>query len=66
MQKLDYAMRIQLMMSASISFCTIFLAEGIEEDEAAARAAEVAATLLERVEYEAFKIEEAEEAEEVL
>lgn len=52
---LSYKDRVQMLMNGAISFCTILLAEGCEDSEAAARAAEISAELLDRVEYEVEK-----------
>ena len=65
MQDLTYKDRVQMMMNAGISFCTILMAEGTDGEEAAARAAEIAAELLCSVEYEIAKMDEEEEAEDV-
>ena len=46
----------KLLMASATNFCTVLLAEQVDDDEAAIRSAEIAASLFDEVSYQLYRM----------
>ena len=52
----EYDNLVQTLMKSATSFCTVMLANQIEDEEAATRSAEIAAMLYDEVQYQIYRM----------
>jgi len=47
---------VKILMTSASSFCTVMLAEQVDDDEAAIRSAEIAVSLFDEVQYQMYRM----------
>ena len=47
---------VRMLMTSASSFCTVLLAEQVDDDEAVVRSAEIAASLFDEVQYQMYRM----------